>query len=58
MPGGTGRSDFAFSDWMHRLEQNPGTRYVSDGDASTVTVPKGAQADVRPRFASRVRTSG
>jgi len=43
---------------MHRLEQNPGTRYVSDGDASTVTVPEGAQADVRPRFASRVRTSG
>jgi len=56
--GWDGTEDFAFRDWMHRLEQNPGTRYVSDGDASTVTVPEGAQADVRPRFASRVRTSG
>ena len=56
--GWDGTEDFAFSDWMRRLEQNPGMRYVSDGDASTVTVPEGAQADVRPRFATRVRTSG
>jgi peptidoglycan/xylan/chitin deacetylase (PgdA/CDA1 family) len=56
--GWDGTEDFAFSDWMRRFEQNPDTRYVSDGDASTVTVPKDAQADVRPRFASRVRTPG
>ena len=56
--GWDGTEDFAFSDWMHRLEQNPGTRYVSDGEANTVTVPEGAQADVHPRFATRVRTSG
>jgi hypothetical protein len=56
--GWDGTEDFAFSDWMRRFEQNPDTRYVSDGDASTVTVPEGAQADVRSRFAARVRTSG
>jgi peptidoglycan/xylan/chitin deacetylase (PgdA/CDA1 family) len=56
--GWDGTEDFAFSDWMRRLEENPGRRYVSDGDASTVTVPEGAQGDVRPRFATRVRTSG
>ncbi|HZB76650.1 MAG TPA: putative glycoside hydrolase [Solirubrobacteraceae bacterium] len=55
--GWDGTEDFAFSDWMRRLAQNPGTRYISDGDASTVAVPEGAQANVRPRFATRVRTS-
>jgi peptidoglycan/xylan/chitin deacetylase (PgdA/CDA1 family) len=56
--GWDGTEDFAFSDWMRRFEQNPDTRYVSDGDASTITVPKDAQTDVRPPFTSRVRTSG
>ena len=39
-------------------EQSPRTRDVSDGDPATITVPDGAQGDVRPRFATRVRTSG
>ncbi len=53
--GWQGEEDFAFSYWMNQLEQNPGSRYVSDGDPKTVTVPKGAEADVRSTFTARVR---
>ena len=53
--GWQGEEDFAFSYWMNQLERNPGSRYVSDGDPKTVTVPKGAEADVRSTFTARVR---
>ncbi|HZG34845.1 MAG TPA: putative glycoside hydrolase, partial [Gaiellaceae bacterium] len=55
--GWKGDADFAFSYWMKQLEQNPRSRYVSDGDVKTITVRKGAEGDVRPRFAARVRTA-
>jgi hypothetical protein len=55
--GWKGDADFGFAYWMQQLEQNPRSRYVSDGDPKTITVGKGAEADVRPRFAARVRTS-
>ena len=54
--GWTGERDFAFWFWMKELEGSPGSRYVSDGDPGTITVLKGAEGDVKPRFSSRVRT--
>jgi peptidoglycan/xylan/chitin deacetylase (PgdA/CDA1 family) len=55
--GWKGEEDFAFSYWMKQLERSPERRYVSDGDPATITVPKGKEADVRPRFAGRVRAA-
>jgi peptidoglycan/xylan/chitin deacetylase (PgdA/CDA1 family) len=52
-----GEQDFAFSYWMRQLEQNPGSRYVSDGDPETITVREGHEGEVRPRYAARVRTA-
>ncbi|HUP31607.1 MAG TPA: putative glycoside hydrolase [Gaiellaceae bacterium] len=54
--GWSGEDDFAFSYWMKQLEDDPGSRYVSDGDPAVVTVQPGDEADVRPRYARRVRT--
>jgi hypothetical protein len=42
---------------MRQLEQNPGSRYVSDGDPETITVREGHEGEVRPRYAARVRTA-
>jgi peptidoglycan/xylan/chitin deacetylase (PgdA/CDA1 family) len=56
--GWNGEEDFAFRYWMRQFERNPGTRYVSDGDPSRITVSAGAEADVRRKFAELVRTSG
>jgi peptidoglycan/xylan/chitin deacetylase (PgdA/CDA1 family) len=56
--GWNGEQDFALRYWKRQLERNPGARYVSDGDPGTISVPAGAVADVRPKFAALVRTSG
>ena len=40
---------------MRQLEQNPRARFVSDGDPATITVPAGAEGDVKRRFSARVR---
>ncbi len=53
--GWKGEADFAFAYWMKEFEQNARSRYVSDGDPAAITIRKGAQADVRRRFAARVR---
>jgi peptidoglycan/xylan/chitin deacetylase (PgdA/CDA1 family) len=49
-----GEPDFSFGYWRAELERNPGSRYVSDGDPASITVPKGAEKDVKPKFASRI----
>jgi hypothetical protein len=54
--GWKGEADFAFSYWMTNLEQNPGSRYISDGDPRTVTIRAGAHTEVKPRFADRAQT--
>ena len=53
--GWNGERDFAFSFWMHELEQNPGARFVSDGDPKLVSVRAGSEADLRPALRSRMR---
>ncbi len=39
--------------WLWRLEEEPGTRYVSDGDASTVAFPEDLADRLDARFADR-----
>lgn len=53
--GWDGEADYAFAYWMRYFERNPRARYVSDGDARTITIAKGAEADVARRFRDRVR---
>ena len=53
--GWKGEADFALAYWLRELERNPRTRYVSDGDPRTITVRPGAEGDVKPRYAGRVR---
>src|SRR5215203_509141 len=55
--GWNGERDFAFSYWMHELEQNPTARFVSDGDPKVVSVRAGSEADVRPALRSRMRVT-
>jgi len=54
--GWRSEADFSFSYWMRELERNPHTRYISDGDPNTVTIPIGATEEVAARFADRART--
>jgi hypothetical protein len=51
----TGVKDFGSSYWLDVLEQEPGLRYVSDGDPAVITFPASEQGDLAPRFGSRAR---
>jgi hypothetical protein len=42
---------------LTELERTPRARYVSDGDPQVITVRKGAEAEVRQRYAARVRVA-
>lgn len=42
--------------WLRYLLLNPDQRYISDGDPSTVTVPKVLAGGVAPKYRGRVRT--
>ena len=53
--GWDGEPDFSFWYWMKELERSPASRFVSDGDPRTLTVPKGVENEVRPRFVARLR---
>lgn len=35
-------------DWLDKMSKNPKMRYISDGDPTTVTVPKAAEAKIDP----------
>jgi peptidoglycan/xylan/chitin deacetylase (PgdA/CDA1 family) len=50
-----GEPDFSFAYWREELERNPDSRFISDGDPDAITVPKGAETDIKPKFASRIR---
>ena len=52
--GWSGERDFGFSYWMSEFERRPAARYVSDGDPTTITVPKGKESEVRPELAPLV----
>jgi peptidoglycan/xylan/chitin deacetylase (PgdA/CDA1 family) len=47
---GDGSSDLTWAYWQRELERNPGSRYVSDGDPSKVTVAAGSAGRLAPRF--------
>ncbi len=53
MPWATAE-EFTFAYWVRMLEDDPGQRYVSDGDPRTVTVRRGVRGDVAARFRTRV----
>lgn len=38
-----------FGRWLRSFEEHPQTRFVSDGDPATVTIPKGRRAELRRR---------
>ncbi|HJR50429.1 MAG TPA: polysaccharide deacetylase family protein, partial [Gemmatimonadales bacterium] len=40
--------------WLTYFDRNPGQRYVSDGDAATITVPGGSAGKLGPGRAARV----
>jgi hypothetical protein len=50
--------EFTFGYWLRSLDQNPGLRYVSDGDPDTITAPAAAQAEVAIRYRRHFVTSG
>jgi peptidoglycan/xylan/chitin deacetylase (PgdA/CDA1 family) len=39
--------------WLDDLKENPGRRYVSDGDPKTISFPKDRAGDLAPRFRAR-----
>ena len=53
--GWDGEPDYSFWYWMKELERSPASRFVSDGDPRTITVPKDTGDEVRPRFVARLR---
>ncbi len=48
--------DLSSGYWLRYLLLHPEQRYISDGDPSTVTVPKVLAGGVAPKFRGRVRT--
>ena len=54
----SGAKDFTYGYWLRMLDQNPGSRYVSDGDPDAITAPAAAQAEVAARFRGRFVASG
>jgi hypothetical protein len=54
----TTTDDFGFSYWLADLDRNPGSRYVSDGDAGTVTAPAAAEPELAPRYRARFVAQG
>ena len=41
--------------WLRHFDQNPGERFVSDGDAATVTIPRGGRGRLRATLPGGVR---
>jgi hypothetical protein len=50
-----GARDFTWGMWLDVLERNPGLRYVSDGNAETISFPRAKQAELAAAFADRAR---
>jgi hypothetical protein len=49
-----GRVDeMGFSYWLKDLDENPSSRYVSDGDASAITAPDSSRSQLAQRYTSR-----
>jgi hypothetical protein len=48
----TGDQAFTSTYWLPKLLR---TRYVSDGDPSVISFPRGAKAKLNPRFAGQAR---
>jgi len=53
--GWKGEADFAFSYWFRELDRVPGSRFVSDGDPDTISIPDGASGQLQPRYRARAR---
>jgi hypothetical protein len=41
--------------FVDRYQKNPSLRYVSDGNARTITVPKGAETNIPAALAAKYR---
>jgi len=42
------------ANWLTYFDRHPERRYVSDGDPTTITIPRGTRSAVQPRYATRV----
>ncbi len=54
-PAWNGTRDFTAGMWFDVLEQNPGLRYVSDGDPATISFPRAKAAGLAPAYRDRAR---
>jgi hypothetical protein len=54
-PPGVGDQEWGSSWWLDILKNQPGRRYVSDGDPSTISFPRAEQDQLAPRFESEAR---
>jgi peptidoglycan/xylan/chitin deacetylase (PgdA/CDA1 family) len=50
-----GEHDFTAGYWLDLLEKEPGLRYVSDGNAKTITIPHELEGKLATRFRSRAK---
>ena len=48
-----GEPDFAAGFWLSILEDQPGRRFVSDGDPSKISFPRSVAERLRPRLQAR-----
>jgi hypothetical protein len=49
----TGEEDYAFQYWFDKLEADPASVYVSDGDPSKVSFPESEAGDLAERFSAK-----
>jgi peptidoglycan/xylan/chitin deacetylase (PgdA/CDA1 family) len=52
-PRWNGARDFTWGMWLDALERNPQLRYVSDGNAETISFPRARQVDLAARYRDR-----
>jgi peptidoglycan/xylan/chitin deacetylase (PgdA/CDA1 family) len=50
-----GEADFGAWYWLRELKNHPERRYVSDGDAETISFPRALEDQLRPEFRERAR---
>ena len=54
-PKGASDPEYGSSWWLDQLRRNPGRRYVSDGDPSTIAFPRRLSNALAPRIRGRAR---
>ena len=50
-----GARDFTWGMWLDLLERHPDLRYVSDGNAETISFPRANESELATRYAANAR---